>query len=124
MKEENKRIFTGIWIPKEISKKWGWKKALIICAYLYNAPDLTKFQIREARKILKIKTITPQETKKYILNNKGNLICEWCGKKVFSLNEHHFPIPKSKKGTDTVKICGTCHSDFHFINTKGIINYE
>ena len=48
-------------------------------------------------------------------NNKSNpkFKCEWCGCGCNVINEHHYPIPKSKGGTDIVKICPNCHSEFH-----------
>ena len=42
-------------------------------------------------------------------------ICEWCGEKVAVVDEHHYPIPKSKGGIDVVRICPNCHYTFHRI---------
>jgi hypothetical protein len=41
--------------------------------------------------------------------------CEWCGYLVFAIQEHHYPVPRCKGGTETVAICGTCHADFHWL---------
>lgn len=42
-------------------------------------------------------------------------VCEWCKKKTLILHEHHFPIPKFNGGTETVKICPTCHFEYHLL---------
>ena len=42
-------------------------------------------------------------------------ICEWCGENVATVDEHHYPIPKSKGGTEVVRICPNCHYTFHRI---------
>jgi hypothetical protein len=57
-----------------------------------------------------------EEAKQFTIlhSHKGN-ICEWCGRESYILHKHHFPIPKSKGGTNTVNICPNCHSTFHAI---------
>lgn len=40
-------------------------------------------------------------------------ICEWCGENVATVDEHHYPVPKSKGGTEVVRICPNCHCTFH-----------
>lgn len=47
------------------------------------------------------------------LNIKGILECEWCNSMELTLEEHHYPIPASLGGTDTVYICPNCHSAYH-----------
>lgn len=44
----------------------------------------------------------------------GNNECEWCNVKTSVLHKHHYPIPKSKGGTDIVNICPNCHHEFHY----------
>jgi DNA-binding MarR family transcriptional regulator len=44
----------------------------------------------------------------------GTEICEWCSVSTSVLHSHHFPIPKSKGGIKTVKICPNCHHEFHY----------
>lgn len=41
--------------------------------------------------------------------------CEWCNKKTLILHNHHFPIPKGDGGTEIVKICPTCHFEYHLL---------
>lgn len=41
--------------------------------------------------------------------------CSWCGIRPHAFHEHHFPVPRSAGGESTVRICGTCHVDFHFL---------
>lgn len=55
-----------------------------------------------------------------ILKNKnlsgfgvGGSICQWCGVNTSVLHEHHYPVPKSKGGIETVSICPNCHHEFH-----------
>lgn len=43
----------------------------------------------------------------------GSSTCQWCGVNTSVLHEHHYPIPKSKGGTETVAICPNCHHEFH-----------
>lgn len=65
--------------------------------------------------------ISPEEAKKLVLKKHANLFsislkkCEWCGRKVRVLQDHHYPIPRVKGGKKTVSICGTCHADYHYI---------
>ena len=47
------------------------------------------------------------------LPDEGMLTCEWCGNKVASLDNHHFPMPKGLGGKETVRICKKCHNTFH-----------
>lgn len=61
-----------------------------------------------------------EQAKNLVINRKGQgTKCEWCGYKTFALQEHHYPIPKSKGGTQTVLICPNCHCEYHLIlNSK------
>lgn len=44
-----------------------------------------------------------------------NVICEWCLSTTVRLESHHFPIPRAQGGTETVSICPSCHSEYHFL---------
>lgn len=68
-------------------------------------------------------TLSYEEIKEIVLKEKENakFVCEWCGRKCNILNEHHYPIPKSKGGTETVKICPNCHAEFHSVEQRKII---
>ncbi len=46
--------------------------------------------------------------------------CWWCKGISYVLRQHHYPIPKSEGGTDTIDICGSCHAEFHFLKTLKI----
>ena len=48
----------------------------------------------------------------------GKLTCEWCGINTSILDKHHYPVPQSRGGKDTVGICPNCHNEFHFIEKK------
>ncbi len=39
--------------------------------------------------------------------------CQWCKCSTIATQEHHYPIPKSQGGLETVKICANCHFEFH-----------
>lgn len=67
--------------------------------------------------------ISYEEIKEIVLKEKetAKYTCEWCSCKCNILNEHHYPIPKSKGGTETVKICPNCHSEFHSVEQRKII---
>ena len=41
--------------------------------------------------------------------------CKWCQSPSLLLHSHHYPIPKSHGGTDTVTICPQCPGEFHFL---------
>jgi hypothetical protein len=118
------RKFNGFWIPYEIIEQYGVRKAFITQAYKYNAPNLTKKQIREARKILGVIKLKPNEIKKYILTKRGSHICKWCKQRTFVLCSHHYPTSKRDGGVKTVKICARCHLDYHYVEQAGIINRE
>lgn len=66
---------------------------------------------------------TYEEIKEIVIKEKENakFLCEWCGCKCNILNEHHYPIPKSKGGTETVKICPNCHTEFHAVEQRKFV---
>lgn len=43
----------------------------------------------------------------------GWSVCKWCKIYTAVLHEHHYPIPRSEGGTETVGICPNCHQEFH-----------
>lgn len=47
--------------------------------------------------------------------------CEWCNGSTVVLQEHHYPVPKSQGGTETVFICPNCHSEFHQLVDTGVL---
>ena len=57
---------------------------------------------------------------KLLLQQKGSVFhpffhanCEWCNCTTIATQQHHYPIPRSKGGTETVSICANCHFEFH-----------
>ncbi len=82
------RDFKGVWITREI---WLDKEKIIFVT-------------------------DPYFVKKFVLESKcEGEKCEWCGVRSIALQEHHFPIPKYKGGTETVKICPNCHAEYHTV---------
>ena len=63
--------------------------------------------------------LSPEElkTETIKLSHKGN-VCEWCGKRSYVLQKHHFPIPSKEGGKETVDICPNCHCTFHLLEGK------
>lgn len=72
---------------------------------------------------IKEQNLNYEEIKEIVLKEKetAKYTCEWCGCKCNILNEHHYPIPKSKGGTKTVKICPNCHSEFHSVEQRKLV---
>lgn len=92
-------------IIKELSYNRGLNNAL---SRLIKVGLITKHQL------------TPEEKMEILLlkrdyNNYGigSNECEWCGCKTMVLHQHHYPIPKKNKGTETVNICPNCHYEYH-----------
>lgn len=52
----------------------------------------------------------------------GKEICEWCNIYTSVLHSHHYPVPKSKGGVNTVEICPNCHHEFHYYQRKISLN--
>lgn len=50
----------------------------------------------------------------------GLRVCEWCKATTVAIQRHHYPVPKSDGGTETVAICASCHAEYHIL-TNGII---
>ena len=74
-------------------------------------------------KILTKKFLSNEEVKQLTIKNshKGNK-CEWCCLECYVLQEHHYPIPKSKNGEKKVMICPNCHYTYHKIINDGYLN--
>lgn len=51
----------------------------------------------------------------------GDKTCPWCNGKTIVLHEHHFPVPKSLGGTDTIFICPGCHYEYHHLVTIRVV---
>lgn len=82
----------------------------------YNQND--KAILKKAGILVK-KQYSQGEVLEMIKNRKFNncipKVCEWCNKKTLVIHEHHFPIEKRMGGTETVKICPTCHAEYHLL---------
>ena len=132
------RDFKGVWIPREVwlDTSLTANEKFYLAIYLQNERNETetdKMMLsmvskpticsikKELRKLGLIDTITSSEqAKEQVLFRKGQGgECEWCGIKTFALQEHHYPVPRSKGGTKTVTICPNCHSEYHAIIKNG-----
>lgn len=137
--------FKGVWIPKEIwlsndlsgEAKLLYGIILLECdekgvclamkSYLSNFYRVSVESIRNSLKELiecgYVKELNHEEFVSNVLKKKnlknqgiGKRCCNWCNIKTFVLHEHHYPIPKSKGGTETVLICPNCHHEYHSID--------
>jgi len=46
---------------------------------------------------------------------RGGNKCQWCLGTTFILQEHHYPIPQCEGGDEVVKICPSCHCEYHHL---------
>ena len=131
---DNARDFKGVWIPREI---WLDSKLILVEKfYLSIYQQFNENMVEtdmEMRKNFSVSTICSikkslikkglikkvkdsEYAKSLVIERKGQgKKCEWCGHTTFALQQHHFPIPKSKGGTQTVLICPNCHYEYHLI---------
>ena len=49
------------------------------------------------------------------------LKCAWCGCITTTLHDHHYPVQKSKGGTETVSICSNCHTEYHVLRGRILV---
>ena len=56
------------------------------------------------------------KTKDPAILGVGHLRCEWCESITIAINKHHYPIRDRDGGADTVSICASCHSEFHYLS--------
>lgn len=68
---------------------------------------------------IKKSRLSPIEAKNLVCQKQpqsfslGTLTCQWCQAQTLILDNHHYPILKSKGGQEIVKICPNCHQEFH-----------
>lgn len=138
----NTENFDGIWISKDIldiedinirekiilaMKECDikWKNYNELGKVLGVMPDTAYRCVSRLQKLGYLKTIkiSKEEIVSSLKNKKnsngvGELECEWCKSKTLVLHRHHYPIPKSKGGTETVNICPNCHQEFHYLENR------
>lgn len=56
-----------------------------------------------------------------IIKIKGAVKCNWCKGVVVYLQEHHHPIRACDGGKDIVRICPSCHYEYHYLKMTGIL---
>ena len=136
---KHKRIITSnknenLYIPLSIlhNKQLNAKEKIYLASYIqYNNNEyyadenmltccskMVLYQIKKKLKKLKLLNnyILPEQAKELVLLNKNKgQTCQWCGIKTNAIQEHHYPIPKSKGGKEIVKICPNCHYEYHLI---------
>ena len=122
-KEVGTEAAVVVWYLEKIKKSHNGK-----CLAYTNVKELAEvfpfFTLRQVERIVKNlekkgwverENIDPEEVVSKLKNNtiEKPYICEWCGNKVAVIDEHHYPVPKSKGGTKVVRICPNCHYTFH-----------
>lgn len=136
---DNDRVLTtmeckNVYIPLDIIKNKLLKpsdKVYISMYYQYGNneyyADKNMLEVCSKQALLRIKrklrklnllnqNLSPTEVKNIVLKNKNiGYVCEWCKTKTNAIQEHHYPIPKSKGGKEIVKICPNCHYEYHLI---------
>lgn len=93
-------------------------------SYFSDLYNVSKVSISKWLKQLEEKNLVNVESEEDIVNiliakhmkglGFGSKVCIWCGVYTSVLHEHHYPIPKSKGGTEIVSICPNCHHEFHY----------
>lgn len=96
------------------------------CEFLRNKSGLSKSCISdvvpylEATKIIMRISLDEEEIIALLKGKKGQIFysdnivtCEWCNGSTTQLQKHHWPIPQSMGGEDTVNICANCHFEYH-----------
>lgn len=81
--------------------------------------------------ILKYEPISAEEAKLIIYkkrlipyqfpNDFHSSNCQWCGTNTTAIERHHFPLTKREGGKKTVRLCPTCHREFHKLSEKNRI---
>ena len=96
-------VFIGqlIEVRKNIDRK-SWK-------YLFTYGYAEKYDLTEEEIVEILKSKIPQ-----IFPNVEHY-CNWCKGSSCLLHDHHYPMKKSKGGQETIKICPSCHCEFHFL---------
>lgn len=125
-----------IFIPLELlrNKKLTANEKIYIATYYgfkkdINKTDnymrLNKIQLWKIKKKLfelgflkvKEKNIKTLKEQTILKSHKGKK-CEWCGKKCYILQDHHFPVSAKDGGKEIVKICPNCHYTFHKLESE------
>lgn len=121
------------WIHRQ---KEGWydECALAVREVTRCLKVLTKKQLLETRKMtpVEIMNVVKRKDPQQLNDPFARLkICCWCRSETYILHEHHYPVPLTQNGSETVEICANCHSEYHFLKTitllrlnKDIINNE
>lgn len=93
-----------------------------ICQYIsFLSPKIINDNIDrlKKKKIIKSKTTSLKDIKNDVIKGvPKKKKCQWCNGYALVLHKHHYPIPKSKGGTETVNICPNCHYGFHYLENQ------
>lgn len=105
-------------IPKQLIREWGPKKAASLCIFVQNPDWLEKSDfsfLKKSELISKVK-LSVNEIKDVVITGSWKYprkVCEWCDSIVAVLHEHHFPVQLKDGGDQIVNICPNCHTTFH-----------
>lgn len=129
----NRRFYTkeeienSVFFPVDFAVKVGANKIFKIWGHLSGNEKLKQRELKELAKlgffkkekytkeeILKLlKSKCPQTLKN--VHEKLINYCEWCQCETLVLNDHHYPLSKKEGGKETVKICASCHYEYHYL---------
>jgi len=138
----------NIYVDRDMMKKIGMKEAIVLQVINDISKD-DKFTTHEALKnempffgekalrtilnslegssYITISKLEPLE-KMEMLRSKnlkgmgiGNSICPCCNCRTLTLHNHHYPVPRHLKGTETIMLCPSCHYEYHYLGVVNII---
>lgn len=96
---------------REIATYTTLSKAAVYKGVEYHAIEkVSALKPEDAKRIVSDKYTDEYGVERSILFNAH---CEWCKVSTAFTHAHHYPIPKSEGGTETVNICPNCHTEYH-----------
>lgn len=117
----------SVFYPIALAKKFGVSYIAKLAAFYFGYDSCNKrdwrsflekglveeYFLNEDEVINLLKSKIPQNLSGF------DYLCEWCKCTTCILHKHHYPLRKSKGGQTTIKICASCHYEFHhLVHTK------
>jgi len=114
----------AVFIPRALIKKYKIRIAVLLSCFYLDVKDngiddgvrtLYKkgFLLKTDPNFTEIAKLLKEKNSREV--GIGHLVCEWCQVNTLILERHHFPIARKDGGEETVKICGSCHAEFHHL---------
>lgn len=115
---DSERAFTTLLLPQEIEEQ-ALAVEFSIQMVRRGIDKLLSCGILEKVKPSPIEIVKQLQSKTPQIVLNSSRVCEWCNGTTYILQEHHHPIPKSEGGLETVKICPSCHYEYHHLEQRG-----